>query len=195
MIRLPRAFARAVKRLSTVPFSTQMVFTFSSSISAPSLCSALAIADSSTFLIISAPFFGLNFRMLSALSTDKPRIWSATSRPFWSDSRTPRKIARVSISIPLLLRLLAGGVTLESAGQRKLAELVADHVFGDIHRDVLLAVMHSDGQANEIRQNRRTTRPRLDRALVACRANRLNFFDQVGIDKRALFNGTSHILY
>src|ERR1035437_1275454 len=187
MIRLPRAFARAVKRLSTVPFSTQMVFTFSSSISAPSLCSALAIADSSTFLMMPAPFFGLNVRMLSALSTGKPRIWSATNRPFWSDSRTPRKIARVSISIPLLLRLFAGGVTLESAGQGKLAELVADHVFGDIHRDVLLAVMHSNGQANKIWQHCRTARPRLDRPLVTCRTHSADFLDQMGIDKRALF--------
>src|ERR1035437_1804802 len=178
MIRLPRAFARAVKRLSTMPFSTKMVFTFNSSISAPSLCSALAIADSSTFLMIPAPFFGLNVKILSALSTGKPRIWSATSRPFWSDSRTPRKIARVSISIPLLLRLFAGGVTLEGAGQGKLAELVADHVFGNVHRDVLLAIMHSNGQADEVWQYRRTARPRLDRSLITYRTHSADFFDQ-----------------
>ena len=35
--------------------------------SAPSLCSALAIALSSTFLMIAAPFFGVKARMLSAL--------------------------------------------------------------------------------------------------------------------------------
>jgi hypothetical protein len=58
--RLPRPFARAWKRFRGIPRSTKMRFTFSSSTSAPSLCSALAIADSRTFLMICAPFFGLN---------------------------------------------------------------------------------------------------------------------------------------
>src|SRR2546428_13586428 len=69
--------------------STKIRFTLSSSTSAPSLCSALAIADSSTFLMMCAPFFGLKASRLSAFSTGSPRIWSATSRPFWADSRTP----------------------------------------------------------------------------------------------------------
>src|SRR5438105_3072453 len=50
-MRLPRPFARAVKRLSEVPLSTKIVLTLSSSMSAPSLCSALAMADSTTFFI------------------------------------------------------------------------------------------------------------------------------------------------
>jgi hypothetical protein len=75
--------------LSTVPRSTSTLFTFSSSMSAPSLCSALAIADSSTFLIRRAPFFGVKARTLSAFSTGRPRIMSATSRPFCAESRTP----------------------------------------------------------------------------------------------------------
>jgi hypothetical protein len=36
-----------------------MSFTLSASISAPSLCSALAIADSSSLRMIAAPFFGV----------------------------------------------------------------------------------------------------------------------------------------
>src|SRR5258705_12428775 len=74
-----------------------MVLTFNSSTSAPSLCSALAIADSSTFLMMSAPFFGLKASRLSAFSTGSPRTWSATSRPFWAESRTPYSVARVSM--------------------------------------------------------------------------------------------------
>ncbi len=53
----------------------------------------------------------------------------------------------VSIVISLLLHgLLVGRVPLERAGQGKLAELVADHVVVDVHRDVLLAVVHGDRQ-------------------------------------------------
>src|SRR5450432_50732 len=115
--------------------------------SAPSLCSALAIADSSTALMILAPFFGLKASTLSALSTGRPRIWSATSRPFWAESRTPRRIALVSMVIASLPRrrrrrdLLVGRMALEGARQREFAKLVADHVLGHIDRNVLLAVV------------------------------------------------------
>ena len=128
--------------------------------SAPSLCSALAIADSSTFFMILAPFFGLNARRLSAWSTGMPRIWSATSRPFWADRRTPRSVAcgfhRHLLSFfggaGRRRDLLVGRVALERAGQREFAELVADHVFGHVDRDVLLAVVHGDRQADELGQ-------------------------------------------
>src|SRR5215471_4792702 len=106
--RLPRPLARAWKRLSGMPRSTKIVFTFSSSTSAPSLCSALAMADSSTFLMICAPFLGLNISRLSAFSTGRPRIWSATSRPFWAERRTPYSVARVSIASPYFLSPAAG---------------------------------------------------------------------------------------
>src|SRR5574340_193364 len=78
--------------------------------SAPSLCSALAIADSSTRLMIFAPFFGLKASTSSALPTGKPRIWSATSRPFWAERRTPRRIALVCICRLLGPYLRGGGV-------------------------------------------------------------------------------------
>ena len=58
---------------------------------------AQLIADSSTLRMIAAPFFGLNCRMLSAFSTLLPRMRSATSLPFCDDSRTPRRIALVSM--------------------------------------------------------------------------------------------------
>ena len=89
LMRLPRPLARAWKRLSTGPFSTWIVCTFSSSMSAPLLCSAFAIALSSTFLMTFAAFFGVNARMLSAAAIGRPRTRSATSRPFWAESLTP----------------------------------------------------------------------------------------------------------
>src|SRR2546427_1875172 len=119
-MRLPRPFARAVKRLSVVPCSTKMVLTFSSSMSAPSLCSALAMADSSTFLMITAAFFCVNVRMLRAWSTFLPRIRSATRRPLSTDRRTPRRTARVSdMFYSLLLGFFVRRVTLEGTGQRE----------------------------------------------------------------------------
>src|SRR6478672_12025725 len=141
-----------------------MVFTLSSSTSAPSLCSALAMADSSTFLMMTAPFFGLKARMLSAWSTGRPRIWSATSRPFCADSRTPLRIALVSIASSSLPRrrrrcdLLVGRMALEGARQRELAELVADHVLGHVDRNVLLAVVDGDREPHELGRDRRAPR-------------------------------------
>jgi len=47
-------------------------------------------------------------------------------------------------------------VALEDPGQRELAEFVPHHVFGDVHRNVLLAVVYGYRQSDEIRQNRGT---------------------------------------
>ncbi len=59
----------------------------------------------------------------------------------------------------------------EGARRRELAELVADHVLGDQHRNVLLAVVDAEGEAHELRQDRRAARPGLDHVLAAaCRA-------------------------
>src|SRR5512146_1400742 len=197
---LPRPLARAWNRLRKVPRSTWIVLTFSTSMSAPSLCSALAIADSSTFFRIAAPFLGVSARILSARSTGLPRIRSATSRPFWADMCAPRSTARVSISGSLLLaagrrrgrRRRSGwrsaglpirGMAFELPRQRKLAELVSDHVFGDVHRDVLLPVVHRNGQSDEIRHDRRATRPGLYRSLVARAAHGIDFLDEMQVHK------------
>src|SRR6187431_2721394 len=117
--------------------------------SAPSLCSALATAESTAFLMMPAAFFCVNCRMFSAWSTFLPRIMSATSRPLSADRRTPRTMALVSIAIcmrSLPLGLLVRGVSLEQAGQCEFAELVADHLVGHVDGHVLLAVVHGDRQ-------------------------------------------------
>src|SRR6266511_3212646 len=197
---LPRPLARAVKRRKFSALSTQIVLTLSSSMSAPSLCSALAIADSSTFLMIFAPFFGLKESKVSALSTGSPRIWSATSRPFCADRRTPRRIALVSMIGSLLPRrsrwgndLLVGRVRFERPGQRELAELVSDHILRDVNRNVLLAVVNRYRQADEIRRDGRAPRPGLDRPLVGRRPRRFDLRLKVVIDERALFDRTCHL--
>src|SRR5213078_3253683 len=161
--------------------------------SAPSLCSAFAIADSSAFLMMPAAFLGVNVRMLIAWSTFLPRIMSATSRPLSADRRTPRTIERVSIVLSLFLRgLLVGRMPLERARQRKFTELVADHLVGDVHGHVLLAVVHGDRDADEIGQDRRAARPGLDRLLVLGGARLLDLRREVMVDERALLQRTSH---
>src|SRR5438045_1380891 len=67
------------------------------------------------------------------------------------------------------LDFLAGhtAVRLEDARRSKLAELVADHVFRDVHGDERLAVVHAERVADEIGCDRRATGPGLDGLLGA----------------------------
>src|SRR3982750_2478277 len=161
--------------------------------SAPSLCSAFAMADSSAFLMMPAAFFCVNSSTLSAWPPFLPRIRSATRRPLSVDSRTPRTIALVSIVCSLALGLLVGRVTLEGPRQREFAELVADHLVGHVHGNVLLAVVHGDRQTDEIGQDRRAARPGLDRLFVLGGARLLDLRREVMVDERALLERTSHV--
>ena len=58
-------------------------------------------------------------------------------------------------------------VTAEDTCRGELAEFVTDHVFGDIHGDEFVPVMHSDGKANEIGGDHRGARPRFDGGFLA----------------------------
>src|ERR1700746_353264 len=49
------------------------------------------------------------------------------------------------------LGLAIGRMAVERAGRRELAKLVAHHLFGHHHRDMLLSVVDSEGQAVELR--------------------------------------------
>src|SRR3974390_3505562 len=164
LMRLARPLARAAKRFSVAPCSTRIDFTLSSSMSAPSLCSAFAIADSSAFLMMPAARLLVKLRMLSAWSTFLPRTRAATSRPLSAERRTPRTTERVSMFVPSLLLdgLLVRRVALEGPGHGELAELVADHLLGHVDRHVLLAVVHGDRDPDEVGQDRRAARPGLD---------------------------------
>jgi len=55
-----------VKTIYVEQGATLKRFTFNSSMSAPSLCSALAMADSKTFFTMPAAFFCVNVRMFKA---------------------------------------------------------------------------------------------------------------------------------
>src|SRR5512134_1122356 len=105
-MRSPRPLARAAYRAKNGAASTNTFDTLSSSISAPWLCSALAMADSSTLCTMRAAFLRLNARILSALATGWPRIWSQTSRAFCGEIRAWRSLATTCMTYALLLLAL-----------------------------------------------------------------------------------------
>src|SRR5690349_289411 len=80
----------------------------------------------------------------------------------------------------------------ERARWRELAELHADHLFVDRHRHELAAVVDIEGQADELRQDRRTARPGLDRRAAALFLCSLGFLQQRKLDERTFPDGTGH---
>src|SRR5262245_35081935 len=91
-------------------------------------------------------------RMLMAVRACWPRMRSTTSLAFCGETRIYRASARASMAVSLLLLRLVR-VTFEGSRRRELAELVPNHVFGDVHRNELLAVVDSDRVANEVRDD------------------------------------------
>jgi hypothetical protein len=71
---------------------------------------------------------------------------------------------------------------------RVFAQLVAHHVLGHVHRDVLLAVVDRDREADEIGEHGGAARPGLDRALVLGRLRGLHLLQQVPVDERAFLD-------
>src|SRR5947209_1897978 len=145
-----------------------------------------------------------NCRSASAEATFLPRIRPATRLSFCGLIRSIRAMALASLSARLRLcfsllmtfqssrpcsgplGFLVAGVAVERAGRRKLTEFVAYHFL--IHRDrnMLLPVVDTEGQADELRQDRRATAPDLDHIVTAGRASDIRLFQQRGLDERAL---------
>src|SRR5690606_34598253 len=93
------------------------------------------------------------------------------------------------------LTLLVGGVAGEVARGRELAELVADHVLVDGHRDELLTVVDVERQTDELRQDRAAPRPSLDRRAATLVLRFLCLLQQRQFDERTFPDGTSHYRY
>src|SRR5438552_14261355 len=83
-------------------------------------------------------------------------------------------------------------MAVECARRRELAELVTDHLFRHQHRNMLLAVVDAEHQADELRQDGRAPAPDLDHLVAAGRARGLRFLEQIAIDERALPDRTRH---
>src|SRR5215471_13436182 len=88
-------------------------------------------------------------------------------------------------------RLLAATVALEYSGRRKLAELVADHVFRHVQLQELPPVVNQERDADEFWHHRAIARPRLDRFALAVA---LHFGQQPLIDVRPFFQRTAHLV-
>src|SRR5690554_2281822 len=96
--------------------------------------------------------------------------------------------ARSVFGLPILLPLglLVGSVTVIGTGRCKLAELVADHVFSDVDRNVLLAIVNAKRDANELWQDGRTAAPDLDHIVATRREGLFGLLEHVAVDKRPL---------
>src|SRR5215208_6547782 len=85
-------------------------------------------------------------------------------------------------------------MAVEGARRSKLAELHADHVLIDRHRHELAAVVDIEGEADELRQDRRAARPGLDRRALARLLSGFRLLQERQLDERTFPDGTSHFL-
>src|SRR4029078_5107248 len=165
----PRVWKRFMQRL----LPTDASATIRRSTSRLWLFSALAIAEFSAFFTSCAMRLWEKVSAWTAEAAFLPRMVAATRSSLRGLTRTVRSTALASLSASrrlleglliarLLLRnLLVARVGREGAGRRELAELVTDHLLGDVHRDELLAVVDAERQADELRHDRRAPRPGL----------------------------------
>jgi hypothetical protein len=81
-------------------------------------------------------------------------------------------------STPNTLRrgLLARGMPAESTRRGELAQSVADHVFGNIDRDVSASVMDGNRMSNHLRENDACATPRTQNSLFTLLVQGFNSF-------------------
>src|SRR5215471_6471196 len=71
---------------------------------------------------------------------------------------------------------------------------MSNHVLGNVHGDEFLAVMDRERMPDELRQDRRTARPRADDFLFVLCVHVVHLLHQVVIDERPFMYGTTHEL-
>src|SRR5690606_12273622 len=117
---------------------------------------------------------------------------SIRSTAFASLSLRARSVFGLPILLPL--GLLVGRMPVIGTGGGELAKLVTDHVFGDVHRNMLLTVVHAERDADKLRQDGRTTGPDLDHIAATRCLGLLGLLEQIAVDERPLPNRTGHEL-
>src|SRR5213080_2783777 len=195
--RPERPRPRGAKRFITIPLPTCASATTRSSTSRSWLFSALAIADSRHFLTSTAMRLRENCRSASAADALRPRISCATRLSFCGLTRSMRATALASLSASArsrlgllivlsssLLGFLVARMAVEGPGRRELAELVPDHFLVDRHRNVLLAVVDTEHQADELRQDGGAAAPDLDHIVTAGGARGICLLQQRAFDER-----------
>src|SRR6185295_10635103 len=89
--------------------------------------------------------------------------------------------------------LLVAAVTVEGTRRRELTELVADHVLRHVDGNVLLSVVDPEGQADELRQDRRAPAPDAYDLVAAGCAHRLRLLQEIAVDKRTFPDRACHV--
>ena len=81
----------------------------------------------------------------------------------------------------------------EGTSGGEFAESVTDHIFGDIYRNVLSAVVDSDGVTDEIGEDRRSTGPGAKHLLAASGIQFLNSLKEFGGYERPFLNASAQL--
>ena len=84
-------------------------------------------------------------------------------------------------------------MTLVGTGGSKLAQLVTNHVLGNIYRNMLAAIVYCDGVTDELGEDRGSARPGLEDLLLALFVHFNDSFDKLRSHKRAFLNTSAHI--
>src|SRR5207248_11282797 len=69
---------------------------------------------------------------------------------------------------------------------------VPDHVLSDEHRDELAPVVHRESVADQLGDDGRTPRPRLDHLLLVRAVHLLDLLDHVPVDERPFLDAACH---
>jgi len=83
-------------------------------------------------------------------------------------------------------------VAFEGTSWSKLAQLVADHRFCDVNRNMLTSIMHRNGVADHRRGDHRATRPCLNDILGALRILFIHLLFKVMIHEWTFLQATCH---
>lgn len=84
-------------------------------------------------------------------------------------------------------------VAAENPGRCEFAELVADHVFGDVNRYEGFAVVDGEVVADKIRSDHRLAAPGFDRFAISTGVgNGIDLGQELLIDEWTFFQGTWH---
>ena len=75
----------------------------------------------------------------------------------------------------------------ERSGQRELAQLVSDHLLRHVNTRVPATVVNQECMTDELGRDRRAAGPRLDRLFFVGQRQPLHLFQELQVDKRALF--------
>ena len=83
-------------------------------------------------------------------------------------------------------------VRAECARRRELSQLVTYHIFGDIHRDELVAVVHGQRVSHEVRRDRRSPGPSAQHLLVTRLVHTFDLVGQMTVDEGTLLDRARH---